>query len=151
MSRPVPSNAEVVLKRLAMVTLAVLAAGLGGAACSSTPAAQPTTTTSTRVSASTTTTAPLPPTTSTTTAENAACFQVFAGIGAITSANIKAKAAQVADHCSPADLHDVANARIEFTAHGQPLNSVGQGLVAAAVNIVEQAACPSNPHTELCP
>jgi hypothetical protein len=139
------------LKRLAMVTLAVLAAGVAVAACSSTPAAQPTTTTSTRATASTTTTAPLPPTTSTTTAENAACFQVFAGIGAITSANISAKAAQVADNCSPTALHDVVNARVEFTAHGQPLNSVGQALVTGAVNIAETAACPTHPHTQLCP
>jgi hypothetical protein len=151
MCRPVPSNAEVVLKRLAMATLAVLAAGLVVAACSSTPAAQPTTTTSTRVGVSATTTAPLPSTTSTTTAENAACFQVFAGIGAITSASITAKATQVANNCSPADLHDVANARVEFTAHGQPLNALGQALVADAVKIVEQAACPSHPHTKLCP
>jgi hypothetical protein len=151
MSRPVPSIAEVVVRRQATATLAVLVAGLVVAACSSTPAAQPTTTTSTRATASTTTTAPLPPTTSTTTVGNAACFRVFAGIGAITSANIKAKAAQVADNCSPSDLHDVANARVEFTAHGQPLNSVGQALVAEAVNLAEQAACPSRPHTKLCP
>ena len=151
MSRPVPSIAEVVLKRLATVTLAVLVGGLGVAACSSTPAAQPRTTTSTRATVSTTTTAPLPPTTSTTTVGNAACFQVFASIGAITSATIKAKAAPVANNCSPADLHDVANARIEFTAHGQPLNAVGKALVAEAVTIAEQAACPTHPHTKLCP
>jgi uncharacterized lipoprotein len=151
MSRPVPSIAEVVVKRLATATLAVLVAGLGVAACSSTPAAQTRTTTSTRATATTTTTTPLPPTTSTTTVETAACFRVFAGIGAITSANIKAKAAQVADNCSPADLHDVANARIEFTAHGQPLNAVGKALVAQAVNIAELAACPAHPHTKLCP
>jgi pectin methylesterase-like acyl-CoA thioesterase len=138
------------LKRLAMATLALLAAGLAVTACSSTPAAQSTTTTSTRTTASTTTT-PLPPTTSTTTAENASCFQVFAGIGAITSANIKAEAAPVADNCSPTDLHDVVNARVEFTAHGRPLNAVGQALVAGAVSIAERAACPSNPHTKLCP
>jgi hypothetical protein len=151
MSRPVPSIAEVVLKRLATVTLAVLVAGLGVAACSSTPAAQPGTTTSTRATASAATTAPLPPTTSTTTVGNAACFRVFASIGAITSGAIKAKAALVANNCSPADLHDVANARVEFTAHGRPLNAVGQALVAEAVSIAEQAACPTNPHSELCP
>jgi hypothetical protein len=153
MSRPIPTPAEVVLKRLAMATFAILAAGCTVAACSSTPTTSTTSTTSTRASAnaSTTTTTPLPPTTSTTTAENAACFQVFAGIGAITSASITAKATQVANNCSPADLHDVANARVEFTAHGQPLNGLGQALVAGAVKIAEQAACPSHPHTQLCP
>lgn len=116
-----------------------LAAGVLAAACSSTPTAKAPNTTSTA------------PYTSTTTADNAACFQVFSNIGAITTANITPDATQVATNCSPADLKAVATARVEFTANGAKLNAIGLGIAAAAAKVVELAACPSNPHTKLCP